>query len=134
MALSIKNREVERLAAEVARLAGENKTEAVRRALDERMARLTLRVVKRDRMAELRRYLEQEVWPAVPRRLLGRRLSPREQEHWREALDAFARFGRSRHRAKLNFGDCLSYAVAKLAGQPLLCVGDDFAKTDISLA
>jgi ribonuclease VapC len=56
------------------------------------------------------------------------------EEHWREALDAFARFGRGRHRARLNFGDCLAYAVAKLAGQPLLCLGDDFGRTDISLA
>jgi antitoxin VapB len=71
---------VVRLAAEVARLAGENKTEAVRRALDERKARLKLRVVKRDRVTELRRYLEKEVWPVVPRRVLGRRLTRREDD------------------------------------------------------
>jgi ribonuclease VapC len=56
------------------------------------------------------------------------------EDHWREAVHAYARFGRGRHRAALNFGDCLSYAVALLAGQPLLCVGDDFAKTDLPLA
>jgi ribonuclease VapC len=39
-----------------------------------------------------------------------------------------------RHAAALNFGDCLSYATAKLAGEPLLCTGDDFASTDIELA
>jgi ribonuclease VapC len=55
-------------------------------------------------------------------------------DHWREALEAYARFGRGRHRAALNFGDCLAYAVARLAAQPLLCVGDDFAKTDLALA
>lgn len=54
--------------------------------------------------------------------------------HWREAVDAFGRFGKGRHPARLNFGDCLSYAVAQLAGEPLLCVGDDFAKTDLELA
>ena len=54
--------------------------------------------------------------------------------HWREAVDAYRRFGKGRHRAALNFGDCLCYATARLASQPLLCVGDDFAKTDLDLA
>jgi ribonuclease VapC len=56
------------------------------------------------------------------------------EAHWREAVDAYERFGRGRHSAKLNFGDCLSYATAKLAGQPLLCVGEDFSKTDLEIA
>jgi ribonuclease VapC len=55
-------------------------------------------------------------------------------EHWRAAIDAFLRFGKGRHPAGLNFGDCLAYAAASLAGQPLLCRGDDFAQTDIELA
>jgi len=59
---------------------------------------------------------------------------PFSEEHAREAADAFARFRKGRHRAALNFGDCMSYAVAKLAGQPLLCTGSDFAKTDLKLA
>jgi ribonuclease VapC len=42
-----------------------------------------------------------------------------------------SRHGKGRHPARLNFGDCLSYAVAKLADQPLLYVGGDFAKTDL---
>ena len=53
------------------------------------------------------------------------------EAHWREASDAFARYGKGRHPAALNFGDCMSYAVAKLSGAPLLFVGDDFGKTDI---
>jgi ribonuclease VapC len=56
------------------------------------------------------------------------------EQHWREALEAFRRFGKGRHPAALNFGDCLSYAVARLAGHPLLCVGDDFPRTDIQVA
>lgn len=56
------------------------------------------------------------------------------EEHWRVAVDAYARFGRGRHPAALNFGDCLTYATARLTDQPLLCVGDDFAKTDLPLA
>jgi ribonuclease VapC len=51
--------------------------------------------------------------------------------HWRQAVDAFVRFGRGRHRAALNFGDCLTYAVARLANEPLLYVGDDFSHTDL---
>jgi ribonuclease VapC len=54
--------------------------------------------------------------------------------HWREALEAFRRFGKGRHPAALNFGDCLSYAAARLAGHPLLFVGDDFSRTDIAVA
>jgi len=59
---------------------------------------------------------------------------PFTEDHARTAAEAFARFGKGRHRAALNFGDCMSYAVAKLAGQPLLCTGTDFAKTDLKLA
>jgi len=56
------------------------------------------------------------------------------EEHYGVAVNAWLRYGKSRHRAGLNFGDCLSYATAKLAGQPLLCVGDDFTLTDVDLA
>ncbi|MEW6152856.1 MAG: type II toxin-antitoxin system VapC family toxin [Actinomycetota bacterium] len=56
------------------------------------------------------------------------------EAHWREAVGAFWRYGRGRHPAALNFGDCLSYAVARLADQPLLYVGDDFGATDILAA
>jgi ribonuclease VapC len=56
------------------------------------------------------------------------------EDHYLVALDAWQRFGRGRHRARLNFGDCLSYATASLAGRPLLCVGEDFAETDLELA
>lgn len=52
--------------------------------------------------------------------------------HWREAVEAFRRFGRGRHPAGLNFGDCLTYAAAHLAGEPLLFVGEDFARTDVT--
>jgi ribonuclease VapC len=54
--------------------------------------------------------------------------------HGREAREAFLRFGRGRHPAALNFGDCLTYAVAKLADQPLLFTGDDFSQTDLVAA
>ena len=47
------------------------------------------------------------------------------------ARTACRRFGKGRHRAGLNYGDCFAYALAKTSGQPLLCKGDDFAHTDI---
>ena len=50
------------------------------------------------------------------------------------AREAFLRFGKGRHPARLNFGDCASYALARLEGCPLLFKGDDFAKTDIAAA
>lgn len=55
-------------------------------------------------------------------------------EHWLEAARAYRRYGKGRHQAALNFGDCLAYATARLAAEPLLCVGNDFAATDLDLA
>ena len=54
------------------------------------------------------------------------------ESHYGTAVDAWLRYGKGRHRASLNFGDCLSYAVARLANEPLLFVGEDFAQTDIA--
>lgn len=53
-------------------------------------------------------------------------------EHYEVAMDAFERFGKGRHPADLNFGDCLTYAVARLSGLPLLYTGNDFARTDLA--
>jgi ribonuclease VapC len=50
------------------------------------------------------------------------------------AREAFRRFGKGRHPAGLNFGDCFSYALAKHTGEPLLFKGDDFRRTDITPA
>lgn len=50
------------------------------------------------------------------------------------AHDAFRRFGKGRHRAELNYGDCFAYALARHAELPLLCIGDDFRHTDLELA
>lgn len=80
VALNIKDPQTEKLAAEVAALAGESKTRAVRIALQERRDRLRLRVVSRDRAADFTRFLQEEVWPQVPRNVLGKRLSRKERE------------------------------------------------------
>ena len=56
------------------------------------------------------------------------------EDHWRETVEAYGKYGRGQHPAALNFGDCMTYAVARLAGQPLLFVGADFSNTDIEAA
>lgn len=80
MALSIKSPEVERLAAAVAEMAGETKTEAIRQALAERRERLSLQHPHRQRGRDFIRYLEQEIWPKTPPGQLGRRLSREEED------------------------------------------------------
>lgn len=77
---------------------------------------------------------------ALSRTLLARLLDDADatciafgERHWPVACGAFARYGKGRHPAALNFGDCLTYAVAKVASEPLLCLGDDFAQTDLVL-
>lgn len=49
------------------------------------------------------------------------------------ALGAWRRYGKGRHHAALNFGDCFTYALAEQTGLPLLCTGDDFAATDLEV-
>jgi len=53
-------------------------------------------------------------------------------EQGKVARDAFSRFGKGRHAAALNFGDCFSYALARVLGEPLLFKGEDFARTDVA--
>ena len=55
-------------------------------------------------------------------------------EHADIAREAWRRFGKGRQPAGLNFGDCLSYALARTSGEPLLFKGGDFANTDVSVA
>jgi antitoxin VapB len=89
MALNIKNLQVERLAAEVARITGETKTEAIRCALQERKNRLVLRSRKKttlkaskrsNRINQIVDYLQREVWPNIPADVLGKKLTKRERE------------------------------------------------------
>lgn len=79
---------------------------------------------KRPAMAEVRGLLNE----------LGITVVPFGAAEWETASSAYARFGRGRHRAGLNFGDCLAYATAMTAGDSLLFVGNDFSKTDITAA
>ena len=65
---------------------------------------------------------------------LGVTVVPFGAAEWEAAATAHDRFGRGRHAAALNFGDCLAYAVAATSSDSLLFVGNDFAKTDIQKA
>ena len=79
MALNLKNADVERLAAEVARLTGESKTEAIRRSLDERHQRLKGPSTAR-RRARVLALLRTRVWPTIPAAERGRRLTREEED------------------------------------------------------
>jgi ribonuclease VapC len=65
---------------------------------------------------------------------LGVAVVPFGEREGHAAVDAFLRFGRGRHGAALNFGDCLAYGAASAANDSLLFVGDDFSRTDITPA
>jgi ribonuclease VapC len=67
-------------------------------------------------------------------RRAGISIEPVTVEHGELARQAFLDFGKGRHKAGLNYGDCFSYALAKATGEPLLFKGNDFALTDIEAA
>jgi len=79
VALNIKNPEVEKLAAEVAELAQETKTEAIRRALADRKEKLESKPVRKKKR-DLRAYLERHVWPFIPPEVLGKPITKEERE------------------------------------------------------
>jgi antitoxin VapB len=80
MGLNIKNPDVESLASEVASLAHETKTEAIRKALEERRARLQARASGRGGRKSLLAYLEQNIWPLMPAGEMGRVMAPGEED------------------------------------------------------
>ena len=80
MALNIKSLEVEELAAEVARMTGESKTEAIRKALAERGQRLVRETGLPARAERLQRFFAEEIWPVLPSEARGRPVSKRERE------------------------------------------------------
>jgi antitoxin VapB len=136
MALSIKTEEADRLARELARLTGETMTEAVTRSLRERLER------ERARAADLPARVR--AFTARARPLLDTRpvtlaeqdvrLHPVDEAQMRVAMQARIVHGRGFGAAGLNFGDCFSYALAKVLAVPLLFVGDDFTRTGIEPA
>jgi antitoxin VapB len=79
MAMNVKNPAVERLAEEVARMTGESKTEAIRKALEDRKRRLKA-APARDRRASVLAFLKNQVWVGVPKEQFGRRLTRGEED------------------------------------------------------
>lgn len=75
-------------------------------------------------------------WPDVEALLSKYKIVVRPFDEVRLALarDAALRFGKGRHKAGLNFGDCFAHALAQSEALALLCIGDDFAQTDVTLA
>lgn len=65
--------------------------------------------------------------------ILSVEIVPVTEDHLRLARDGYARFGKGRHPAGLNFGDCFSYALAMAADEPLLFKGGDFGLTDVKV-
>ncbi len=65
-------------------------------------------------------------------RTAGIAIEPVTEEHALAARQAYSDYGKGRHAAGLNFGDCFSYALAKVSGEPLLFKGSDFGKTDVA--
>ena len=89
---------------------------------------------------ELSMVIEQQLGPGGMRqaeafvRRAGITIEPVTVDHGEVARQAFLDFGKGRHKAGLNFGDCFSYALAKATGEPLLFKGRDFGQTDIKPA
>ena len=89
---------------------------------------------------ELSMVIEKQLGPEGMRqaeaffRRAGVVVEPVTVEHGELARQAFLDFGKGRHEAGLNFGDCFAYALAKSAGEPLLFKGNDFSRTDIEAA
>ncbi len=65
---------------------------------------------------------------------LGLEVMPFTPDQARRARDAHRRFGKGRHPARLNLGDCFAYALAQERNEPLLFKGEDFAQTDVKAA
>ena len=80
MALNIKNQDVENLLDSVVKMTGESKTEAVRKALEERQQRLALRSMNSNNRNRLNTFLEEEIWPQIPSELMGKTISKAEEE------------------------------------------------------
>ena len=80
--------------------------------------------LKRDMRGSLARFVEES----------GAIVIPFTESHYSLAVSAWLKYGKGRHPAALNFGDCLAYATARAAEMPLLYVGDDFPQTDLQLA
>jgi ribonuclease VapC len=119
--------------AAVAIVLGEPGSEELAVYLENALARLMSAAIR----VELGIVLEARLWPAgqdvVDRLLRDAKIDivPVDADLAARAMSGWRRYGRGRHPAGLNFGDCFTYALAERTGHPVLCTGNDFAATDI---
>ena len=112
---------------------GEPRSEELAVHLENAIARLMSAAIR----VELGIVIEARFWPAG-QDILDRFLRdaiidivPVDADLAARAMSGWRRYGKGRHPAGLNFGDCFTYALAERTGYPVLCTGDDFAATDI---
>jgi ribonuclease VapC len=121
--------------AAVAVILGEPGSEELAGHLEDALARLMPAAIR----VELGIVIEARLWPAgqdvVDRFLRDAKVNivPVDADLAARAMSGWRRYGKGRHPAGLNFGDCFSYALAEQTGHPVLCTGDDFAATDITV-
>jgi ribonuclease VapC len=111
--------------------------EPERRAFNEAIDAAAVRRLSAASFVEVSMVIESRYGPAGLHDLdrfldcAGIELVPVDAQQAREARRAFSLFGRGRHPAGLNYGDCFSYALARVSGEPLLFKGLDFSQTDV---
>jgi ribonuclease VapC len=121
--------------AAVAVIRGEPGSDELAAHLEDALARLMPAAIR----VELGIVIEARLWPAgqdvVDRFLRDAKIDivPVDADLAARAMSGWRRYGKGRHPAGLNFGDCFSYALAERTGHPVLCTGDDFAATDITV-
>jgi ribonuclease VapC len=121
--------------AAVAIVLGEPGSEELAVRLEAALARLMSAAIR----VELGIVIEARLWPAgqdvVDRFLRDAKIDivPVDADLAARAMSGWRRYGKGRHPAGLNFGDCFTYALAERTGHPVLCTGDDFAATDIDV-
>lgn len=113
--------------------------EAASDDLADHLERALVRLMPAPVRVELGIVIEARLWPSgqdIVERFLREakvEIVPFDAELAARALSAWRRYGKGRHPAGLNLGDCFTYALAEQTGHPVLCTGDDFAVTDIAV-
>jgi ribonuclease VapC len=121
--------------AAVAVILGEPGSEELVAYLENAVTRLMPAAIR----VELGIVIEARLWPAgqdvVDRFLRDAKIDivPVDSDLAARAMSGWRRYGKGRHPAGLNFGDCFTYALAEQTGHPVLCTGDDFAATDVTV-
>jgi ribonuclease VapC len=121
--------------AAVAVILGEPGSEELAVHLEDALTRMMSAAIR----VELGIVIESRLWPAgqdvIDRFLRDAKIDivPVDEDLAARAMSGWRRYGKGRHAAGLNVGDCFTYALAERTGHPVLCTGDDFAATDITV-